>query len=85
MPPITKYEKQDIVNIAYEIVKKEGMNSINARRIAKELNSSIQPVFHNFSTMEELKKTVYDKIYETYKIYMLSGINDLKEIGRAHV
>ena len=76
MPPIRRFEKEDIINTAYLIAQKEGLNSINARRIAKEMNSSIQPIFHNFSTMEELKKKVYEKIYETYKSYMLSGIDD---------
>ncbi len=36
--------------------------------MAKELKSSIQSVFHNFATIEELNKAVYEKIYNTYKV-----------------
>lgn len=70
MPPSKKYTKEEILNIAYQIVEKEGFKNLNARRIAKELNASVQPIFHNFTSMEELKSAVHKKIYETYQNYM---------------
>lgn len=70
MPPSRKYSKEEIVKIAYRIVEKEGFEKLNARRIAKELSASVQPIFHNFTSMEELKSAVYQKIYETYQSYM---------------
>lgn len=76
MPPITKFSREDIINVSYEIVKKEGFDSLNARRIAKELKCSIQPIFHNFKNMEELKEEIKQKIYKKYEEYMLSGINE---------
>lgn len=74
MPPAKKFQKDDIINATYEIVAKEGFACVNARRIAAELKCSVQPIFHNFSTMEELKCAVYEKIHNTYKEYILSGI-----------
>lgn len=65
--PTRKFQKEDIVNTAYEIVKKEGISSLNARRIAKELGGSVQPIYHNFATMEELENVVKDKIYSTFQ------------------
>lgn len=88
MPPILKYNKESIVDVAYDIAKLEGMDFINARRIAKELNCSVQPIFHNFANMEELKKAVYNKIYETYLSYMNSGKNKekaYKEMGLSYI
>lgn len=73
MPPIRKFSKDDIIDVAYEIVKKEGIKSLNARKIASELNSSVQPLFHNFTNMEELKNSVIAKIYNTYQEYMRNG------------
>ena len=70
MPPIRKFKREDIIDTAYNIVKDEGFESINARRIAKELGCSIQPIFHNFATMDELYKAVYDKISEKCREYM---------------
>ncbi len=67
MPPTQKFQREEIINTAYEIVKKEGFTSVNARRIAKELGCSVQPIYRNFSTMKELKKDVFDKIYRKYQ------------------
>lgn len=71
MPPIKKYAKEKIIEVAYNLAKNEGLNSINARRIAKELNSSVNPIFNNFKNMEELKNEVINRIYKLYKSYML--------------
>lgn len=86
--PRRKFLKENIIQTAYEIVKEEGFESINARRIAKELNSSVQPIFHNFATMEELKKEVYEKVYQKYKEYMLRGVEkekDYKQMGISYI
>lgn len=88
MPPVRKFQKEDIINTAYEIVKNEGFENVNARRIAKELKCSIQPVFHNFETMEELNKAVYEKIYNTYKEYIMKCVNKekpYKEMGISYI
>ena len=78
MPPRTVFKKEDVLNVAYAIVKKEGFEGLNARRIAKELNSSVHPIFRHFTDMEELKKAVYKKIYAKYQEYMQIEINENK-------
>ncbi len=89
MPPIKKFQKEDIIKVAYEIVREEGLDSINARRIAKELRCSVQPIFHNFESMDELKKEVYEKIYSKYKEYMHKGSiakdKPYKQIGLSYI
>mgnify|MGYP002802269414 CR=1 FL=1 len=79
MPPRTVFKKEDVLNVAYAIVKKEGFEGLNARRIAKELNSSVHPIFRHFTDMEELKKAVYKKIYAKYKnIYIYDKITNVR-------
>ena len=73
MPPIKKFQREEIIEIAYKIVENEGLNAINARRIAKELGCSVQPIFHNFDTMDLLNEAVRDRIYSKYKEYMDSS------------
>ncbi len=89
MPPSRKFQREDILEITYQIVKAEGIKSVNARRIAKELNCSVQPIFHNFRDMEELKSMVYEKIYETYKEFTLSKMQTTdkpyKAMGIAYI
>lgn len=88
MPPRMIFKKEDVINVTYKIVEKEGFEGINARRIAKELQSSVHPIFNHFKDMEELKKAVYEKIYNKYKEYMLSGENKekaYKEMGLSYI
>lgn len=70
MAPKVKITKEDIVNIAVEIVRKNGTEGINARSIATMLNCSTQPVFSNFASMEELKYAVLEKANELYQEYI---------------
>lgn len=89
MPPIPKFNKEDILNCAYEIVKNEGFENLNARKIAKVLGCSVQPIFHNFTSMEELSKEVYQSIYCKYQEYMISGKekedNPYKQMGLSYI
>lgn len=79
MPPVRKFKEEDIINKAYEIVEKEGFEGLNARRIAKELDCSVQPIFHNFSNMEELNRKVFEKICSKYREYLTSNSESEKE------
>lgn len=88
MPPLKKYDKEKIINISLEITKKEGFEKLNARRIAKELNSSVNPIFNNFKNMDELKTEIYQRIYNIYKGYMNNGKNSdnpYKGMGLAYI
>ena len=88
MPPVRKFQKEDIIKAACKIIEKEGIEGVNARRIAKELGCSVQPIFHNFESMEELNKTVYEKIYNKYQEYMMSGIDQekaYKQMGLSYI
>lgn len=76
MAGIAKTTREDIIKAAYEIVRENGIESLNARAIAKELKCSTQPIMYQFSSMEEIKKEVLKKAVETYKNYMSNGINE---------
>jgi len=73
MPPRRKFKREEIVDIACKIVLEEGFSSLNARRIARELGSSIQPIFHNFSCMEELTDEVIKKAHDKYHELILAS------------
>lgn len=70
MPPKIKITKSDIVDTAVNIIRRNGEAALNARNIAASLGCSTQPVFSNFSTMEEVKAAVIaaaDKLYQSYQ------------------
>lgn len=87
MPPSKKYTKKEILDIAYDIVEHDGFESLNARKIARKLNASVQPIFFNFPSMEDLKKEVYCQIYQTYQEYMNIETDQLpyKQSGLSYI
>ena len=78
MPPKVKVTKEDIINAAVEIVRKEGEEAINARNIADFLNCSTQPIFSNFSSMDELRLYVVKKADKICADYIQSEIKSGK-------
>ena len=70
MPPKVKITKENIINVAIDIVRSEGAQAMNARTIASRLECSTQPIFSNFETMEDLRFSVIQKIDELCISYM---------------
>ena len=66
MPPKAKITKEDIIKTAVELVRESGEQALNARAIAASLNCSTQPVFSNFTSMEELHLATINAAYERY-------------------
>ncbi len=62
--------KGNIVEAALGIVRKEGMEGLNVRSLAKACNCSTQPIYISFSGVEELKAAVGARIVEIYKGYI---------------
>lgn len=60
MPPKVKVTKEDIIKTTVNLVREKGSQAINARTIAAFLNCSTQPIFSNFTTMDDLKNSVID-------------------------
>ena len=90
MPPRIKITKNDIVAAAVELVRQNGEQALNARSIAAALNCSTQPVFSNFSTMEELHAAVKEDAYALYQNYLETNMASgdcppYKASGRAYI
>ena len=60
MPPSVRFSKDAVLNAAYQLVRREGPDALNARAVARELGGSTQPIFRLFSGMEELKQAVVE-------------------------
>lgn len=70
MPKMTQTSREDVINAGLKIIKEKGIEGVNARAIAKILNTSVHPIFHHFENMEDLKKALYEKAVEIYKGYV---------------
>ena len=78
MPPKAKLTKDEIVAATLELLRHEGENAMNARRIAAHLGCSTQPVFSNFSSMEELQHAVLLASYQYYHNFLLQEVQSGK-------
>lgn len=78
MPPKAKTNKQQIIDTAFEIVKESGVGALNARTLARRIGCSTQPLFYNFSTMEELLASVVAKANDFYHSYIWEAMSEAK-------
>ena len=76
MPPKVKFQKKDIVSAALNVAKKEGIDAVTAREVAKELNVSVGPIFTWFDSMDALKAAVYEQAKEVYRGYIVKGLEE---------
>lgn len=89
MPPKPKITKDMVLEAAFAIARASGAEQINARTVAERLHCSTQPVMYHFATIEELKKTVYEKAEQYHTEFLMksarSNENVLMEIGLNYI
>lgn len=90
MPPKVRIIKEDIIDAAFELVRKEGVGALNARSVAASLKCSTQPIFSNFDTIEQLCDELIRKSYSYYLDYLDREAKDgkypmYKAFGMAYI
>ena len=78
MPPKAKVSKQDIIQAALELLRQDGEAALNARSIATSLGCSTQPIFSNFTSMEDLQKAAYKAAYDLYLGFLDAEVREGK-------
>ncbi len=76
MPPRQKITKKMILEKGFELARKNGIETVNSRNIAKELNCSTQPIFSQFETMKDLRKGVFDYSCDKFVKEVLKNSKD---------
>jgi AcrR family transcriptional regulator len=66
------FTKEEIVEAAVQVVRKQGRKKLSARTIAKELNSSTMPIYSTINSMKELEQEVGQKFTELLLQYCLT-------------
>ena len=74
MPPKVRFQKEEIVTAALNVARKEGIESVTAREVAKELGVSVGPIFTWYETMEQLKTDVFLQAKRMYRGYIERGL-----------
>lgn len=60
-------DKQRILDAAYKLAVRGGIESLTARNIAKAVNCSTQPIYLEFENMQDLRNQVLAKISDELK------------------
>ena len=85
MPTKIRISKDMILNAAFEIVRKEGMEKLSNRELANKLKCSIRPIYYQFQNVEEMQKELYLKIEQYFYRFLLDntieGIPQYKQVG----
>lgn len=76
MPPKTTITKQDILDACIDLVRAKGSDALNARSIAAALGCSTQPVFSNFTSMEELRDAVIGAAVDVFQNYLQAAMKN---------
>ena len=75
MPPKAKYTREEIINRAFEMSRKKGIDAVVARELGKELGTSSSPIFTAFRNMEELQKEVRKVALQEFETYVHDAVN----------
>ena len=50
------FNREQVIEIAFNLIRKNGWSSVSARSIAKELGSSTMPIYSHMKSLEELEQ-----------------------------
>ena len=85
MPTKIRISKDMILDAAFEIVRKDGIEKLSNRELANKLKCSIRPIYYQFENVEEMQKELYKKIEQYFYKFLLDnmveGIPQYKQIG----
>lgn len=88
MPPRAKFSRDEIVETALVIVRKDGIQALTARALGEKLGSSARPVFTVFQNMEEVQDEVLKAARALYKGYIDKGLQEtpaFRGVGRQYI
>lgn len=88
MPTEPKISKDIILKSALELLETIDLEDLTARQLAERIGCSVQPIYYNFATMDELRRAVINAIHNLYQEYMCAGAAQPKpyqSMGMAYI
>lgn len=81
MPPRARYTREQIIEVAFEMARETGIESIAARELGKRLGTSSSPIFTAFKNMEELCAEVRKRAMFAFENDFVQEAATFKEVG----
>lgn len=80
-----KISKDMILDAAFDIVRKDGMEKLSNRELANRLKCSIRPIYYQFENVQQMQKELYAKIEHYFYKFILDNmveeIPKYKQVG----
>lgn len=76
MPPKKQFTREQIIEAAFTIAEKEGIKEVSLRKVARELQCSVAPIYVNFKNSSELLEAVMEKIADIAENMMMKHYTD---------
>jgi len=73
MPRAITVRTEQILDAALDLVRREGLGALTARRVAQEVGCSTQPVYRAYGSMEQLVADVVDRAEQEMMGYLMQG------------
>ncbi len=70
MPPKPKFNQEEILDAAFQLARKNGIEAVKAREVGQKLGCSSRPIFTFFSGMEDLQNAVLEKAEQLFLQYL---------------
>ena len=70
MPAKSTISRANVLDAAFEIVRREGMSALSARRVARQLGCSTQPLYSAYGSMKALARDVLDRVQQVALGYL---------------
>ena len=84
MPKKPTTSREEMIEGAFQLIRKEGFSALTVRRLAEELGCSTQPIMYQFPDLNELKDAAYQRADQFHTDY-ITETEDFLEIGMRYV
>lgn len=68
--------KEELLKVALKMVSENGLDSINARDLAKEAGISTKPIYRIYSSLDDLKTDVNNIIRKEYDEFIIKRVDN---------
>lgn len=75
MPPKPKFTREEIAAAALRVISMNGINSLTAQALGKELGSSSRPIFTVFKNMEEVRQEVRVAALQHFERFAVKAVH----------
>lgn len=73
MPPKAKITREMIIDAGFEIVRRQGIENLNVRKVAAALGCSTQPVMYSYASVDKLREDILERAGDFHTEYIMQG------------